>query len=99
MSVDSALIVRKAGLPAAAELVAAIAETGVSLTFPADFTLDQNVGGWLPVTVDGAESGFHGRRQTLGTLILDVGAVDELLLDALQEHGADDKPGRLGAST
>ena len=58
MSVDSSLIVRKAGLPAAAELVAAIAETGVSLTFPADFTLDQNVGGWLPVTVDGAESGF-----------------------------------------
>lgn len=46
---------------------------------------------------DGRECGFHGRCQTLGTLILDIGAVDELLLDALQEHGADDKPGRLGA--
>ena len=58
MSVDSSLIVRKADLPPVADLVAAIAETGVAMTFPADFALDQNVGGWLPVTVDGAESGF-----------------------------------------
>ena len=58
MSVDSSLIVRKADLPPVADLVAAAAETGVALAFPADFALDQNVGGWLPVSVDGAESGF-----------------------------------------
>lgn len=58
MSVDSALIVRKSDLPPVSELTAAVAETGVALTFPTDFALDQNVGGWLSVTVDGAESGF-----------------------------------------
>lgn len=58
MSIDSALIVRKADLPTVAELVAAVAETGVDLAFPAEFALDQDVGGWLPVAVDGTESGF-----------------------------------------
>ena len=58
MSIDSNLIVRRDTLPTAAALSAAVAETGVELTFPADFTLDQNVGGWLPMTVDGAETGF-----------------------------------------
>ena len=48
----------KADLPPVADLVAAIAETGVAMTFPAGFALDENVGGWLPVIVDGAESGF-----------------------------------------
>ena len=51
MSVDSALIVRKTALPTAERLTADIAETGVTVTFPADFALDRNLGGWVPVTV------------------------------------------------
>lgn len=58
MSIDSALIVRKVDLPTAAALSAAIAETGVELVFPVDFALDQDIGGWLPVTVDGSDTGF-----------------------------------------
>jgi hypothetical protein len=59
MSIDSALLVRKVDLPTAAQLTAAIAETGVAVAFPADFALDHNVGGWVPVTVDGEQSGFN----------------------------------------
>jgi len=65
MSVDSALIVRKADLPTAAQLTADIAETGVTLAFPADFALDQDVRGWLPVTIDGQQSGFNYAVQSL----------------------------------
>lgn len=59
MSIDSALIVRRERLPGAAELAAAIAEAGVSVTFPDGFRLDEWQGGWLPVTVDGELSGFE----------------------------------------
>lgn len=65
MSVDSALIVRKDGLPTAAKLAADIAETGVAVDFPAGFALDQDVGGWVPVTVDGEPSGFNYAVQSL----------------------------------
>ena len=65
MSIDSALIVRKAVLPTAEQLAADIAETGVTVAFPADFSLDQNIGGWLPVTVDGQPSGFNFAVQSM----------------------------------
>lgn len=65
MSVDSALIVRKADLPSAAQLAADIAETGVTLAFPPDFSLGQDVRGWVPVTVDGQQSGFNYAVQSL----------------------------------
>lgn len=68
MSIDSALIVRKADLPTAAQLAADIAETGVTLAFPAGFALDQDPGGWVPVTVDGQQSGFHYAVQSLADL-------------------------------
>jgi len=68
MSVDSALIVRKIALPTAAQLTADIAETGVAVAFPADFALDQNVEGWLPVTVDGEPSGFNYGVQPLAEI-------------------------------
>jgi hypothetical protein len=65
MSVDSALIVRRAVLPTIEQLTAVIAETGVIVEFPHDFALDQNVGGWVPLTVDGQESGFNFSVQPL----------------------------------
>lgn len=65
MSIDSALIVERTALPKAAQLVADMAETGVTVVFPADFELDQNVGGWVPVTVDGEASGFNYGVQSL----------------------------------
>ncbi|WP_296815175.1 hypothetical protein [Brevundimonas sp.] len=68
MSIDSALIVRKADLPTAAQLTADIAETGVAVAFPADFALDQNVAGWVPVTVDGEPSGFNYGVQPLAEI-------------------------------
>lgn len=68
MSVDSALIVRAAALPTAVQLAADIAETGVSVSFPADFALDQNVEGWVPVIVDGEQSGFNYSVQSLAEL-------------------------------
>lgn len=68
MSIDSALIVRNAALPTAAQLTADIAETGVAVAFPADFALDQNVEGWLSVTVDGEPSGFNYRVQPLAAI-------------------------------
>lgn len=68
MSVDSALIVRKTTLPTAQQLSADIAETGVTVTFPADFSLDRNLGGWLPVTVDGQPSGFNYAVQSMAEL-------------------------------
>jgi len=68
MSVDSALIVRKTALPTAQQLTADIAETGVTLAFPAGFALDRNIGGWVPVTVDGQESGFHYAVQSVAEL-------------------------------
>lgn len=58
MSIDSSLIVRRDTLPTAAEVAAAVAETGVELIFPADFAFDQTLGGWVPVMVDGTETGF-----------------------------------------
>ena len=68
MSIDSALIVRNAALPTAAQLTADIAETGVAVAFPADFALDQNIEGWSPVTVDGEPSGFNYRVQPLAAI-------------------------------
>lgn len=68
MSVDSALIVRKATLPTAARLAADLAETGVAMEFPPDFALDRDVGGWVPVTIDGQQSGFHFAVQPIGEL-------------------------------
>lgn len=68
MSIESALIVRKAALPTAAQLTADIAETGVSLAFPTDFALDQNVAGWVPVTVDGELSGFNYSVQPMAEI-------------------------------
>ena len=68
MSVDSALIVRKAALPTASQLAADIAETGVAVAFPADFVLDRNVEGWVPVIVDGEQSGFNFGVQSLSEL-------------------------------
>jgi hypothetical protein len=68
MSVDSALIVRKVALPTAAQLTADIAETGVAVAFPAGFALDQNVEGWVPVTVDGQPSGFNYGVQPLAEI-------------------------------
>lgn len=68
MSVDSALIVRKTALPTAEQLTADIAETGVTLAFPADFALDRNIGGWVPVTVDGQQSGFSYAVHSLAGL-------------------------------
>lgn len=68
MSVDSALIVRKTALPTARQLTADIAETGVTLAFPADFSLDRNIEGWVPVTVDGQQSGFHYAVQSLAEI-------------------------------
>lgn len=68
MSVDSALIVRKAALPTAAQLTADIGETGVAIAFPADFALDHNVEGWVPVTVDGEPSGFNYGVQPLAEI-------------------------------
>ena len=65
MSVDSALIVRKSVLPTVQQLTADIAETGVRMAFPADFSLDRNVEGWVPVTVDGQPSGFNYAVQSL----------------------------------
>lgn len=65
MSVDSALIVRKTALPTVQQLTADIAETGVRMAFPADFSLDRNVEGWVPVTVDGEPSGFNFAVQPL----------------------------------
>lgn len=65
MSVDSALIVRKDALPTVAQLAADIAETGVAVDFPAGFALDQDVGGWVPVVVDGEPSGFNYAVQPL----------------------------------
>lgn len=70
MSVDSALIVRRAALPTIEQLTAAIAETGVTVEFPHHFALDQNVGGWVPVTVDGQQSGFDYAVQPLAELDL-----------------------------
>ncbi len=68
MSVDSALIVRKAALPTVAQLTADIGETGVAMLFPADFALDRNVEGWVPVTVDGEPSGFNYGVQLLAEI-------------------------------
>ena len=68
MSVDSALIVRRTALPTAERLAADIAETGVTVAFPADFVLDRNVGGWVPVTVDGQPSGFNYAVQSMAEL-------------------------------
>ena len=68
MSVDSAVIVRKAVLPSAAQLTADIAETGVAIGFPADFALDRSIEGWIPVTVDGEQCGFSYAVQPLTEL-------------------------------
>lgn len=68
MSIESALIVRKAALPTAAQLTSDIAETGVIVVFPSDFALDQNVEGWVPVTVDGEPSGFNYGVQPLAEI-------------------------------
>ena len=68
MSIDSALIVRRTALPTAERLAADIAETGVTVAFPADFALDRNVGGWVPVTVDGQQSGFRFAVQSMAEL-------------------------------
>jgi hypothetical protein len=65
MSIDSALIVRKTALPTVQQLTADIAETGVTMAFPADFSLDRNVEGWVPVSVDGEPSGFNYAVQSL----------------------------------
>jgi hypothetical protein len=65
VSVESALIVGRAVLPTIEQLTAAIAETGVNVEFPHAFALDQNVGGWVPVTVDGQETGFNFSVQPL----------------------------------
>lgn len=68
MSVDSALIVRKTALPTAERLSADIAETGVTVAFPADFAFDRSAGGWVPVTVDGQPSGFRYAVQSIAGL-------------------------------
>ena len=60
MSIDSGLIVRRDALPEPAELAAATKElTGVTVVFHPDFRLADWGGGWVPVTVDGDESGFE----------------------------------------
>lgn len=60
MSVDSGLIVRRDALPTPAELASATqALTGVAVTFPADLHLADWSGGWVPMTVDGQDSGFE----------------------------------------
>ena len=68
MSVDSAVVVRKAALPTAAQLTADLAETGVSVGFPADFAFDGSVEGWIPVVVDGERCGFNFAVQSLAEL-------------------------------
>lgn len=60
MSVDTGLIVRRDALPTAAELAAATEQvTGVTVTFHPDFRFADWGGGWVPMTVDGEESGFE----------------------------------------
>ncbi len=68
MSTDSALIVRKDRLPTRADLTAAIAETGVTIVFPAGFRPDRSADGWLAVTVDGDKTGFDYRVQPLADI-------------------------------
>ena len=65
MSTDSALIVRKGMLPTRAALTAAIAETGVTIAFPAGFRPDRTAEGWLAVSVDGDKTGFDYSVQPL----------------------------------
>ena len=80
MSVDSGLIVRRDALPEPAELAAATKElTGVTVVFHSDFRLADWGGGWVPVTVDGEESGFEYYPGPLGEA--------EELPDGAQEHG------------
>ncbi|MDP1631962.1 MAG: hypothetical protein Q8L66_11155 [Caulobacter sp.] len=89
MSIDSSLIVREDTLPTVADLTAAIAETGVEVVFPVDFALNRNVGGWVPITVDGQESGFDYAAYPLsgvGLGELPAGAID--LGDTLLSFGA-----------
>lgn len=60
MSVDTGLIVRRDALPAPEELAAATKEmTGVAVTFHPDVRFADWQGGWVPMTVDGEESGFE----------------------------------------
>lgn len=60
MSIDSALIVRRDAVPGTAELAAAVKElTGVDVALHPSFDLIRWDGGWVPVTVDGEESGFE----------------------------------------
>jgi hypothetical protein len=58
MSTDSALIIHRDALPTAEALVAALAEGGVTIVFPAGFNPGQSADGWLQVTVDGEKTGF-----------------------------------------
>ncbi|QLQ12041.1 MAG: hypothetical protein HZY74_00335 [Brevundimonas sp.] len=58
MSIDSALIVKREKLPSSAELAAAIAETGVVVTFPEGFDLGRTPKDWVTVSVDGETTGF-----------------------------------------
>ena len=58
MSTDSALIIHRDALPTAEALVAALAEGGVTIVFPAGFNPGQSADGWLQVTVDGEKAGF-----------------------------------------
>jgi hypothetical protein len=62
------LVVRREALPTIEQLTADIAETGVTVGFPADFTLDRSDGGWVPVTVDGQRSGFNYAVQPLAEI-------------------------------
>ncbi len=60
MSVDTGLIVRRNALPSPEELAAATKEmTGVTVVFHPDVRFADWAGGWVPLTVDGEESGFE----------------------------------------
>jgi hypothetical protein len=79
VSIDSALIVRKDRLPTRAALIAAIAETGVSIDFPASFRPDRTADDRLAVTVDGDRTDFDFRVQPLADIVsedLPEGAAD-----------------------
>lgn len=79
MSTDSALIIHRDALPTAAVLAAAIAETGVVITFPSGFRLDQSPDGWVTATVDGEKTGFDYAVHSLREIPQDdlpAGAMD-----------------------
>ncbi len=69
MGTASALIIAKARLPDTAALSRAIADHGAQLSFPSDFRLDRHPGKWVPVRLDGRETGFDYGIEPLELLI------------------------------